>query len=61
MGGLFQLLWGRDREFQELDHRPRFGLSWPGNALQYPCLVDSVDRGAWRATVLGVAALDTTD
>ena len=25
-----------------------------GNALQYSCLEDSVDRGAWRASVHGV-------
>ena len=25
-----------------------------GNPLQYPCLVNSMDRGAWRATVHGV-------
>ena len=26
-----------------------------GNPLQYPCLENSMDRGAWWATVLGVA------
>ena len=26
-----------------------------GNSLQYSCLENPVDRGAWRATVLGVA------
>ena len=26
-----------------------------GNLLQYACPENSVDRGAWRATVLGVA------
>ena len=26
-----------------------------GNPLQYSCLENSVDRGAWRATVDGVA------
>ena len=26
-----------------------------GNPLQYPCLEDPMDRGAWRATVHGVA------
>ena len=25
-----------------------------GNPLQYPCLENSMDRGAWWATVLGV-------
>ena len=32
-----------------------------GNPLQYSCLGDSMDRGAWRATVHGVAKeLDMT-
>ena len=32
-----------------------------GNPVQYPCLGNPMDRGAWRATVLGVAkGLDTT-
>ena len=26
-----------------------------GNPLQYSCLENSIDRGAWRATVHGVA------
>ena len=26
-----------------------------GNPLQYSCLENSMDRGAWRATVYGVA------
>ena len=30
-----------------------------GNPLQYPCLDNSMDRGAWRATVLGVAKSQT--
>ena len=33
-----------------------------GNPLQYPCLENSMDRGAWWATVLGVTKeLDTAD
>ena len=32
-----------------------------GYTLQYPCLKNSTDRGAWRATVYGVAELDTTE
>ena len=32
-----------------------------GNPLQYACLENSMDRGAWRATVHGVTKeLDTT-
>ena len=32
-----------------------------GNSLQYSCLENSTDRGAWWATVHGVAELDTTE
>ena len=43
------------------------GLGWEdpleeGTALQYSCLENPVDRGAWRATVQGVCKeLDTTE
>ena len=32
-----------------------------GNPLQYSCLENLMDRGAWQATVLGVPELDTTN
>ena len=32
-----------------------------GNALQYSCLGNSMDRGAWRATVYSFTELDTTE
>ena len=32
-----------------------------GNQLQYSCLENSRDRGAWQATVHGVAELDITE
>ena len=31
-----------------------------GNPLQYSCLENSMDRGAWQATVHGVAKSQTT-
>ena len=37
---------------------PRWGKSLGkgnGNPLQYSCLKNSMDRGAWRATIHGVA------
>ena len=32
-----------------------------GNPLQYSCLENRTERGAWRATVHGVAESDTTE
>ena len=32
-----------------------------GNPLQYSCLKNSMDRGAWRATDHGVTESDTTE
>ena len=43
---------------------PELGISpgiGNGNPIQYSCLENSMDRGAWRATVYGVAELDMTE
>ena len=39
-------------------HSPGGGNSYP---LQYSCLENSMNRGAWQAKVHGIAELDTTD
>ena len=47
----------------DLDLIPALG-SFPGegkgNSLQYFCLENSMDRGAWQATVHGLIESDTT-
>ena len=32
-----------------------------GNPFQYSCLKNSMDKGAWWVTVLGVAEIDTAE
>ena len=39
----------------------RFPGEGNGNALQYSCLENSVDRGAWRATVHEISESDTNE
>ena len=45
---------GDTSSFTGLGRSPRRGN---GNPLQYSCLENSMDRGAWRATVHGVAKI----
>ena len=49
---------------RDMDSVPRLGRSpgvGNGNPLQYSCLENPTDRGAWRATVHGIAELDTAE
>ena len=39
----------------------RFSGERNDNPLQYSCLENSMDSGAWQATAHGVAELDTTE
>jgi len=49
-----------DRWCGFLDTTPKAHGEENDNPLQYSCLEKSRDRGAWQATVHGVAELDTT-
>ena len=53
------------QEMQEMRVPPLGGEDFPGegngNPLQYSCLGNPIDRGAWPATVRGVAESDRTD
>ena len=49
---------------RDVDSIPGSGRSLAvgnGNAHQCSCLGNSMDRGAWRATVHGITELDTTE
>ena len=52
------------RELRDAGSIPRLGRSprgGNGNPLQYSFLENSMGRGAWRATIHGVTASDTTE
>ena len=53
---------GTAGDISDVDSIPRLGRSpgrGHGNSLQYFCLENSMDRGAWRATVYGVTKIRT--
>ena len=63
------MTWGKGFQFCGF-HRLKYKIAWMlmtqdsfgegnGNPLQYPCLENSVDRGAWWAAVHGVAQSQT--
>ena len=46
---------GDTRDAGSIPGSGRFPEEENGNTLQYSCLGDSMDRGAWQATVYGAA------
>ena len=46
---------------QEIKEAQVWSLGQEDQSLQYSCLKNPMDRGAWRATVYGVAELDMTE
>ena len=47
------------RDFSLIPGSGRSPGGWPGNPLQYSCLENPMDRGAWRAAVHSVAKNQT--
>ena len=52
---------GDTRDLGLIPGSGRFPGGGDGNPLQYSCLENPLDRGAWRATIHGVAESDMTE
>ena len=52
---------GGTRDVALIPRSGRFPEEGNGNPLQYSCLGNTMDRGAWRATAHGVAESDMTE
>ena len=52
---------GNERDVDSIPGLGRCPGEGNGNALQYSCLQNPMDRGAWGATVHGAAELDVTE
>ena len=52
---------GHIRDVGSVPGLGRFSGEGNGNSLQYSCLENPIDKGAWQATVHGVAESDTTE
>ena len=52
---------GNIRNIGSIPESGRFPGEGNGNPLQYSCLENPMNRGAWQATAHGVAELDVTE
>ena len=52
---------GNLRDEGDIPGLGRFPGEGNGNPLQYPCLENPMDRGAWQAVIYRVSELDKTE